>query len=76
MEATPPPSIGAPEPETSEDIAALTEALKRHHDAPHLRAAAKRFAADAIEDFTGETLNKALEVARALAELANELDQT
>lgn len=76
MKATPPPTIDKPDPEVSADIAELTEALKRHHDAPALRAAAKRFAADAIEDFAGETLDKALDVARALAELANELDQT
>jgi len=76
MEATPPPTIDTPGHETSPDIAELTEALKRHHDAPALRAAAKRFAADAIEDFAGAALDKALDVARALAELANELDQT
>lgn len=76
MEANPPPTIDKPDPEVGANIAALADALKRHYDAPALRAAAKRFAVAAIEDFAGEALDKALEVARALAELANELDQT
>lgn len=74
MEATPPPSIEAPDG-ASEDVASLRDALADRNDAQALRRAAQKWAVACLEDMTGVLLYKGLEVAQALAEFATELEE-
>ena len=74
MEATPPPTIDAPDGAT-ENVAALRDALADNMDARALRRAAQKWASVCLEDMAGTLLGKGLEVARALAEFATELEE-
>ena len=72
MEATP-PRANAPD-DIAKAVDDLRDAISNDADGHALRRVAKTWATVCLEDMVGPLLSKGLDVSKALAEFANELE--